>query len=76
MRTVDCDLSSLSYWIEDKGINEAFAEYYPNLAQSDPILREALASRKFHTAVIKLRTKQLEQQAVEQREREDDDKAQ
>lgn len=59
----DSDLSSLSYWIEDKGIETAFEDYYPNLAKSDPIIKAALGQYKMAVLAIKTRATQITQEA-------------
>lgn len=41
MAAKDEPLHMLAYWLEDKGIEECFKEYYPNLAQT-PIIRPQL----------------------------------
>ena len=62
-RTTDSELSSLSYWIEDKGIKTAFEDYYPNLALTDPIIRAALVQYNTAILVIQTRAKQITQEA-------------
>jgi hypothetical protein len=63
MRQTDSQLSMLSYWVEDKGIETAFTDYYPNLAQSDPVIREALFHRRAAEAVLEKRIKEITDQA-------------
>jgi hypothetical protein len=40
----DAELHMLAYWVDDKGIETAFADYYPNLAQNDEVIRAALTT--------------------------------
>lgn len=45
----DCELHMWEYWRNDKGYETAAREYYPNIFQSDPVLRDALAD--YHAAM-------------------------
>lgn len=38
----DSELHMLKYWIDDKGITTAFADYYPRLAKTDPEIARCL----------------------------------
>lgn len=48
----DSELHMLEYWIDDKGIETAFAEYYPELASRNLELRHLLSLRAAATARI------------------------
>ena len=59
----DSDLSSLNYWIEDKGIESALEDYYPNLANTDPIIKAALGQYKMAILAITARAEQITKEA-------------
>lgn len=59
----DADRHMLSYWIKEKGIEEAFKTYYPELARTDPIINQALAAKALAEKALMARVEELEEEA-------------
>jgi len=59
------DPSMLQYWIYKKGIDAAFAEYYPLLSETDRQLRDALQLRRVATKALEARVAELVADAPE-----------
>lgn len=64
----DQPLHMIRYWIEDKGIDTTFEDYYPELAEKDPVLKLALAQKKVAEFAIHARVKEIERDAPEPRD--------
>ena len=65
MREQDSELHMLRYWIEDKGIERALADYYPNLAKSDEEIRQALAAMRNAKRALMCRVQEIVSAAQE-----------
>ena len=59
----DSETSMLAYWVEDKGIETALTEYYPNLLQKDLVLKAAYSQYIVAKAALAARVKQLTEEA-------------
>lgn len=53
----------IRYWINKKGIEEAFRTYYPDLARRDPVIHQALTMRELAEKALMARVDELEAEA-------------
>ena len=56
----DCAPHMIRYWIQEKGLDEAFKSYYPDLAKRDHIINQALAMREMAEKALLARVDELE----------------
>lgn len=59
----DENLSMLAYWVEDKGLETAFRDYYPELAQSDLTINQALRDLHAAKSILLTRVRELTERA-------------
>lgn len=59
----DSELHMLAYWVEDQGVEDAFEHHYPELAQKDQVIREALQQRRTATYALMARVKEISENA-------------
>ena len=59
----DSALHMLRYWVEDKGIETALTEYYPELVKDDKLLRTYFNQYKLAKAMILQRVNQIVEDA-------------
>ncbi len=59
----DCELHMWEYWRDDKGYETAAREYYPNIFNRDPVLRDALADYHAAMQLIDMRMAHLLEQS-------------
>lgn len=67
----DSETHMLAYWIEDKGIETAFEDYYPILAQNDPQIQHSLMALRTAKAALMARVNELVREAQDAMEDED-----
>jgi hypothetical protein len=59
----DAENHMITYWMEDKGIEDCFETYYPNLVKTDPILSVAFNQYMAAKFTIEQRAKQIKEEA-------------
>ena len=62
---MDAEMHMLAYWVEDKGIETAFTEYYPELAQHDREIKQALWNLRSAEHILMQRVRYLTERAQE-----------